>query len=254
MSDLQIWTPRPFAGTDLMPMIRATNEDVVKMDLDAPIKTPQIKMLAGLSAPVQDKIEGAEAGKFWFTGTNEVIEPPFRCLLIFNHAGNALFPKGDNPDYQGLEMCLSNDGITGSVYGECAECRKCTEWRKPYPGTTKKRKPLGTKVHAMIVMTNRGPAYLRAGSTSYPAADSFLHSIKWAHENPWAHPMVVDSVQRSNQLPGGKTAFYHVLKLGWDRSETCPPDVSKVYKAMHEEFREAWEHGRLQNEDGGMED
>jgi hypothetical protein len=219
------------------------------MDLDAPIRTPAIRLLAGLSQPVQDRVDGAEPGKFWFTGTNEVIEPPFRCLLIFNHPGNALFPKGDNPDYNGLEKCISNDGITGSVYGSCAECGKCTQWRKPLHGGAKQRKPLGSKVHAMIVMTNRGPAYLRAMNTSYPEADAFLQSVKWAQENPWAHPLVVDSVQRSFPLPGGKIVNYHVLRFGWDRGDTCPPDVSAAYRALHDEFATAWEHGRLQPED-----
>lgn len=251
------WEPSKFEGSDLLPVAREAElpstdvlpvvgeENVQQEDLIL----PSIKLLQGMSKEVTEgDTEGAQPGKFFNTGTGEVIKGPLRVLVVHHGRSNALFPKEDDPRYQGLEKCVSRDGVCGEVYGDCDSCGK-----NKFGDDGKK--PLCTASHNFIVMTADGPARIRFSSRGYRPAQTFITQKVMQRKNFFAHPLVINVVRRQDALPGGQTATSYYLDCKWDRSEQVPLETQQAAMKLYEEIRRAHGEGRLKTTgDEGDED
>ena len=123
--ELQVWQPSQFDGSDLLPTAAQPQEagivpsDVPVVDdaIDAEdIRLPTLQVLQGTSKPVQDAVEGAQPGKLFFSGSNEVIQPPARVLVVHRFRGNAMFVRNDCPPTDTCEL-FNNDYNPGIYTG-----------------------------------------------------------------------------------------------------------------------------------------
>lgn len=251
-----VWKPRDFAGNDLIPYEETGVQEVPDIPLvgdehidDADMVLPALALLHGTSKAVTDGIEDAAPGLFMHTGTEQVLpEGPMRILIAHYHKGNALFPKPD-PRYEGIETCISPDGIEGSVYGACEECRKCY-WKND---GSKEEPPLGGEVHHFVCMTSLGPAMLRMTKSSFKAGSKFLTAKKMSGKNFFAHPVVVRVVQEPKTLPTGKVTMYYTMQMAWQTTERVPADLQRAAYELYKSVKAKHETGNLKSQDDGTD-
>ncbi len=255
---LAVWHPKEFAGNDLLPIQQTTSVAVKGIPLvgadhirPEELVVPSLNLLQGQSDAVQQGVDGAKAGIWMHSGTEECFEDgPLRLIIVHHHYGNALFPKANNPDYADLETCVSRDAIEGTRYGLCETCRKCLDWR----GADKKTPPLGAKVHHFISLTNVGPVVIRLAVTSYLAGSKLLTARRMADKNFFAHPVVVTVRSDTKTLPTGKkTTYYYVHKMVWQTTERVPDELQHVAYKLQQELEDKHEHGQLKTADGSEE-
>lgn len=252
------WEPKKFAGNDLLPVSDAValaqvegvpelvgREHVNPKDLIL----PGLVLLHGTSDAVQNKLEGAEAGLFMHTGTEEILpDGPLRLIFAHHHMGNALFPKEDDR-YKGLETCISRDQVEGTVYGACEECRKCLDW-----DDDNNLPPLGAETHHFVAMTDRGVVNMRFSRTSFKAANKFISTWMMSRKNLFAHPVVVRVVTGNKTLATGKVKLYHHLQLAWQTTEKVPDELQRAALALYKEVESKHESGNLKSHDEGADD
>lgn len=249
-NEVAIWKPKPFEGNDLLPYedtsalvqvdgIPLVGEDEIDPD---DMIVPAINLLHGTSQAVTDGVEGAEPGRFIHTGTMEVLpKGNLRLIVAHYHKGNALFPK-EGERYAGLETCLSDDGVEGTVYGECETCRKCLDW-----DNVNNFPPLGAEVHHFVVMTSMGPAMLRMSRSSYKSGSNFLSTKKLKRRNFWAHPTVVRVVQEPKTLATGKVTNYYTLQMSWQTTEKVPDELQRTAYELYKSVAQKHEQGHLKS-------
>jgi hypothetical protein len=255
---VEVWKPKEFDGNDLLPIDDAVaiaeiegvpelvgREHVNPKDLIL----PSLALLHGTSDAVQDKLEGAEAGLFFHTGTEEVFpEGPLRLIFVHHHMGNAMFPK-EGERWAGLETCISRDQVEGSKYGLCQECRKCLDW-----DNEQNLPPLGAETHHFVVLTDRGPLTMRFSRTSFKAANKFISGWMMSRKNLWAHPVVVRVATGDKTLPTGKVKKYHHMQLAWQTTEKVPAELQRTAFALYKEVESKHESGNLKSNDEGTSD
>lgn len=252
------WKPRAFEGNDLLPIsdavalepIEGVPELVGREHVDPKdLLLPSLALLHGTSDAVQNKLDGAEAGLFMHTGTEEILpEGPLRLIFAHHHKGNALFPKEDER-YAGLETCISRDQVEGTVYGSCEECRKCLDW-----DDENNLPPLGAETHHFVAMTDRGPVMMRFSRTSYKAANKFISSWMMSRKNLWAHPVVVRITTGNKTLATGKVKLYHHMQLAWQVTEKVPAELQRAAFQLYKEVESKHETGNLKSHDEGADD
>jgi len=247
---IQVWTPSPFEGSDLLPVNIA---DVPKTDLRGrehveveDLILPQLQLLQGQSdAVTSGDVEGATPGKFYLTSTQEVVEGPIRVLLCAHTKSRALFPK-DGPAFAGVEKCISKNGVTGSVYGSCDAC-KHRSWRDG------NLPPLCSESHNFVALTPFGPAVMRFARTSFKTARMFLTSWTLTPKPLWAHPTVVFAKKDSKEVGGKMTTFYK-MEMRWLQKETIPPAAQDAAAAVHDQVSAAHEAGKFGSEGDEFDD
>lgn len=243
------WTPAQFAGTDLLPvnaLVPSENkQEIVGRDNieQEDLIFPTLRLLQGMSPAVTDGIEGAQPGLFIHSASQIIFKPPVRLLFIAHTKSNALYPKTDNPRHNGLERCLSRDGVKGSTYGFCEECRKCLDWG-PH-----NEPPLGAQSHNFVTMTEHGPAVLRFSRTSYKAARQFLTVWNMSSKNLWAHPVVVRVKKQSKMLPSGQQTTYFSVEPIWQQNEAVPLSIQAAAANLYGRVQAAQESGRFGADD-----
>lgn len=253
-----IWKPKEFAGNDLIPYdslvavaeIEGIPTLVGRDNIDPDdLVLPALNLLHGTSTAVTDGVENAEPGRFWHTGTEEVLpEGNLRLIFAHHHKGNALFPKED-ARYKGIETCVSDDQVEGSEYGFCDDCKKCYWPEDGGPDLDGASSPLGAEVHHFVAITSLGPVMIRFSRSSYKAANKFLSSWSLSSKNLWAHPVVVRVVQGDKTLPTGKVTKYFTLQLAWQSTEKVPPELQLAAYDLWKSVHAKHETGNLKSND-----
>lgn len=254
---IAIWEPPEYKGSDLLPVTQAVGLQPVanvpvavgRENVDAAdLILPTIVLLQGSSDAVKEALTDhhgtpATVGSFMLSTTGEFLKPPLRLLLVQHHRSRVLFPRDPAkfPQFAGLEMCMSRDGETGTVYGECQHC-KHRVWKDREP-------PLCTEQHCFVAMTPHGPAMLRFGRTSFKAAKTFL--TQWTTtpgKNVWSHPVNLTVVKDSKDLGGGQKTTFFKMEMRWMLGENTPPDYQAAAYELYQTVQEAWEQGRLDSD------
>lgn len=253
-NEIAVWQPKEFEGNDLLPMyalqgnlaVEGVPQAVGREHIDSgDLVLPSLSLLQGTSKAVQDKVEGAEAGLFMHTGTEQVLPPgPVRLILAHYHKGNALFPKDDNPRYDGLKTCISPDGVEGTEYGFCEQCRKCLDW-----DNVRNEPPLGAQTHHFVAFTEWGPCMLRFSRTSYKAGSKFVSNWTMSRKNLWAHPAVVRVIEDHKTLKSGKTTTFYRMQMAWQATERVPDELQRAAFALYKEVSQKHEAGQLKSQD-----
>jgi hypothetical protein len=240
-NEVQVWQPSEFNGTDLLPVAagardvdRTGRENIEAEDL----VLPSLKLLQGSSEEVKQGVEGARAGLFWLSGAEEAFKPPLRVLACAHTKSRSLFPKEDRAEHQGLEECLSRDGIVGSRYGDCASC-PYKEW-----DNENSRPPACSESHNFTVLTPLGPAVLRFSRTSIKAARKLLTAWSMSSDPLFSHPLVISTSIRTDKV-NGRDSTTHVMETKWAQRETVPPHVQAAARAVHEQVKVAHERGKF---------
>lgn len=253
--EVVVWKPKEFTGNDLLPYDYVGGIQEVKgvplvvednIDPDD-LVLPALALLHGTSTAVTDGVEGARPGLFMHTGTEEVLpEGSVRAIVVHYHKGNALFPK-DDPRYEGIETCISPDGVEGTVYGFCKECRKCL-WKDD---GSQEEPPLGGAVHHFVVLTSMGPVMMRFTKSNYKAGSLFLSSKKISQKQFWAHPVVVRVTTGDKTLKSGKVTKFFKLQMKWQTTERVPDELQLAAYELYKSIQAKHETGNLKsNEDG----
>lgn len=251
-----VWTPKEFAGNDLLPLDETAVEAVPDIPLVGEehidpddMVIPSLALLHGTSEAVTDGVEGAKPGLFMHTGTEEVLpEGPLRLLVVHYHKGNALFPK-QGERYAGLETCVSDDGIEGTTYGLCEDCRKCYWPEDGGPDLEGASSPLGAEVHHFVCMTSMGPVMLRLTRSAYKAGSKFLTAKKMSGKNFFAHPVVVRVTQGDKTLPTGKVTKFYTLQMAWQTTERVPAELQRAAFELYKSVEAKYEAGHLKSQD-----
>lgn len=253
--EIQVWTPTPFNGSDLLP-IKTGNKIgpsdvplIIENDMEQEdIRLPSIKLLQGTSDEVQKAlIDGATPGRYVFTGSQTVVKPPVRFLVIARIRGNAMFVRPRDPDYADLETCISRDGIHGSRYGMCEPCGRCTEWRPDANGELKKQ-PLGSKTQQFVVWSSEGLAMLRVSMSNKFSTRNMRDLMtrrQTTGRNWWVHPMLLfaDNEQNKDGDP------FFVPRMRWDEKEVVPDTVQKQCFEWYGRVVEALKAGSLSDDE-----
>lgn len=257
--DLQPWEPAEFKGTDLLPLEQEKRQFgpadlpvIEEHDLEhSDIKLPVLTVLQGTSKVVQaGDVEGAQPGKLYFSGTGKIIQPPARVLVIGRFRGNAMFVRNPdkNPEYQGLEDCISRDGVTGTKYGPCEVCERCTKWREGPDGSD--LPPLGTKTQQFVVRTSDGIGMFRIALSNKWATNAvkdFMTRRTTTERNWFSHPTVIGTEMHENK--DGEP--YQTPTLRWQEDEIVPNDVQYACADWYRRVCEALEQGTLSEDEAG---
>lgn len=241
----QVWTPSEFAGVDLLPVASIGERDTTGQEnIEAgDLVLPSLRLLQGMSDEVTEQsIEGAVPGLFYHSGAMEVIKGPIRVLLCAHTKSRALFPKDDDPRFDGVEKCVSRDGVEGDVHGSCGSCQY-TEWgedRKP---------PLCSESHNFTALTSFGPCVIRFSRTSFKTAKNFITTWSFSGKRIFAHPALISVKQHQRELPGGKKATYYSLELRWAQKEAVPPAAQEAAQAIYKTVTSAHEQGSFTNDE-----
>lgn len=256
-NDVTVWKPRQFEGSDMLPLAKFQGDvsvvDQVDMRGRENIKqtdliVPSLKILTGQSKPIMEGVEGAKVGLFHLSSVNLFLKPPLRVLLVAHMRSRALFPNEKNPNHSGLEVCLSRDGLTGNVYGNCMECSH-KDWPERERGKKDIEGPACSESHNFIVLTEHGPALLRMWRKSFKAARQFLTNWNTSPHPIWKYPTIITAKQETKTLPGGKQQPYFVLDLRWDPSDTVPPAAQEVAWQVAQAVGKAYDDGRFGADD-----
>lgn len=242
-----LWTPSPLdKGSDLLPVhatgARSTRgqENVRAEDLVLPV----IKLLQGMSPEVtKQTVEGAVPGSFLHTGVQEVFKAPLRVLICAHTRSRALFPNDKDPDYDGLERCLSRDGKEGSTYGSCDECHY-TQWRD------NKKPPLCSESHNFTVLTPHGPAIMRFSKRSMPSVRNFLTTWTMSGKDIWMHPALITTKAHTDVIDKqGTEATNYSLEIRWQAREDVPPAAQQAALSIYEKVSSANDAGKFGGND-----
>jgi hypothetical protein len=257
MSDLPaLWTPSKFEGADLLPVLRPPEPDAEELVgrenvSQKDLVLPSIRLLQGQSPEVvKNEIEGARAGLILHSGTQTLLKGPLRVLFVHHSKSNLLSPDPTKPEYAGLERCLSRDGVTGDVYGDCEACKKCIEWGPRTPQNPRGSKPLGAQSHNFVCMTEMGPAVMRFSRTSYQAGRTFITTWMTGTKNLWAHPVVVRVKSEVQVLPNGQQSTYFTWEPVWQQSEQVPAAMRLLARQLHDTAEAAFQAGRMHTTGG----
>jgi hypothetical protein len=252
--NVTVWTPNKFDGSDLLPISASAGvakvgeagiplvgrENIEESDLIV----PSLRLMQPMSPQVAQGEAGAQPGIFYLSSTREFVKPPIRLLFIAHTKSNALFlPPQPDPRYTGLEQCLSRDGVTGSRYGACEECGKCTEWG-PHG-----EKPLGRASNNFVVLTASGPALLRFTGASYKPGKEFVSNWHMGTKNLWDHPVVVTVKREAKELPSGASATFYVAIPSWQTSQHVPIEAQRFAYALQQQIAGASNSGRFGADD-----
>lgn len=240
-NEVQVWKPDQFNGTDLLPVAAGgTPADHTGRELieAGDLIFPSLKLLQGSSEEVKQGVEGARAGLFWLSGVEEPFKPPLRVLPCAYTKSRSLFPKEDRAEHAGLEECISKDGITGSHYGECANC-PYQEW-----DNENGRPPICSESHNFTVLTPFGPAVMRFSRTSTKAARKLLTAWSMSDRVLFAHPLAISTTVRTDKV-NGKDSTTHVMETKWLQRETVPPHVQEAARAIYEQVKAAHARGKF---------
>lgn len=243
-NELVPWQPSKFEGADLLPVALGGPRDLTgRENVEASdIVIPTLCVLNGMSDEVtKQTIPGAVPGMFCHRGAQEAFKGPVRVLVIQHNKSRALFPKADNPDFNGLKTCISRDFVSGSEYGDCSSCPH-KEWG------ANNRAPLCSESHNFVVLTSFGPAVIRFSRTSFGAAKNFVTTWMSGGKALWSHPAIITTSSESKTLPNGKQATYYTLAIRWAQREDVPPAVVQAAREFYEQVSTAHEQGRLQTD------
>ncbi len=254
MDELTVWKPLKFEGTDLLPVKR----DAEPVD-DIPIVgrenieasnliLPTLTLLQGSSDAVKEGIVDYKdnapiVGHFMLSTTGEYFKPPLRVLIVHHNRARVMFPRDPNkePDFAGVEMCVSKDADEGTTYGSCHPC-KYRLWRP------NKVRPMCSEQHCFVAMTPSGPAMLRFGGKSFKAGNSFVSQLAYAAgTNVWNHPVKLTAHPDVN--PEGQS--YVRMEMRWMLGENTPHDYRLAAYGLFKTIKEAWEQGRLDSDQAG---
>jgi hypothetical protein len=206
---------------------------------------PTLRLLQGMSPPVTEGTEGAQPGLFFHSASQQIFKPPLRVLFVAHTKSKALYPRADNQAHRGLKTCISRDGVKGSQYGLCEECRKCMDWGPDG------QPPLGMESHCFTVLTDSGPAVMRFSRTNFKAAKQFLTTWNMSRKNLWAHPVVIKVSKQTKPLSNGQQATFFTMNPLWQTTEIVPPEFQTAAMALHHMVMAAHEGGRFGADDEG---
>lgn len=246
-----LWTPTPMEkGTDLLPVhaVGPRNDIGQENVTGEDFVLPTIKLLQGMSPEVtKQTVEGAVPGSFLHTGAQEVMRGPIRVLLVAYTRSRALFPNDKDPDFNGLERCLSRDGIEGDRYGLCSGCPH-TAWRE------NKKPPLCSESRNFTAITPFGPALIRFNRRSTPAARNFISTWTMSGKPMWFHPVLIGTKAHTDIVDKqGTEATNYSLDLRWLTKETVPPGAMELAESVYRKVSDANEQGTLRGDDEGVD-
>jgi len=190
-------------------------------------------------------------GMFVNSMNGQVARPPIRALVVHHNKSRALQPDKDKTEYDGLEMCLSRDGIVGTVYGSCATCPHA-KWRE----NGQRNKPLCTESAVFALLTPSGPAMLRVKKSTKQntaAVKNILSAAIFDEKELWDRYLVIGSEKQSGKTASGKDTTYYTYTLSWLRTDEVPEQLVEAAKRMHDRVDTAYQAGRLDTDEGGHE-
>lgn len=238
-NELTTWQPSQFDGEDLLP-ISILHEDADLSGRESvrteDIILPVLKVLQPTSEECND-YEQAEPGLLWHTGAMEAFKPPVRAIAIAHNRSNALFPKDDNPRYNGLKQCLARDGENGDVYGPCAECPHLQWGEEGEPA-------LCSTSQNFILLTEYGPCMIRFSRSSHRPGKDFLSQWMGTRKPIFAHPVVIDTASRV-KVVGRKQITYWIQTIRWQVREKLPTELKAVARESAAFFHRAIREQRL---------
>lgn len=242
-----VWEPQvKFEGSDLLPVQQIYDLDAApKQQLvgrenvtQDDMVLPALSLLQGMSAAVQDGLEGAQPGKFWHETLQQALPAPLRVLVVHHFVSRAAFP-GAKPHLV-PKRCISKDGVTGTEYGDCDACQY-KEWVACDDG--KSRAPCGRQ-HNFVVLTENGPAVLRFRSKSYPFAKRFLSAWMGSPHNLWDFPCIVTTKLVDDEIDGQKVKSY-VMAIRWELRDPTSDIIREHSRKTFDTVNAAHEAGNL---------
>jgi len=226
-----VWSPRELeiAGVKATSLVstqfEAPVEEVVgTQNIDtSDLVLPELKLCQSMSDEVQEGI--AKAGQYVLSTTNEVFDPPLQVLVVFHSKGRCLFPK-DAAGSGHLEVCLSKDALTGTTYGDCADCAH-KEWPTEAQKTQQWKSPHCSEQNNFVVLLPQGPAVIRFARTSFKNSKKFLSAFNFSRKNLW-HYVAVLRTKPETKVMGSKQATYYTHRLDWDGKDPLPESLRKA--------------------------
>jgi len=134
---------------------------------------------------------------------------------------------------------MARDGIEGSKYGFCDDCRRHTTWGP------NNEPPLCAISNNFTLMTDRGPCVIRLKRKSFPTSRDFIDNWKMTSKNLWHHPVEFKVISETD--PDSDSTFYK-LKMQWNTSEQVPTDVHVKAFETWETLQKAAEEGRVKED------
>lgn len=237
--EVAVWEPSQFEGHDLLPValgsreIDQTGRENVRAE---DLILPSLVVLQGQSGPVTEGVEGAQPGKFFLGGVEEVIIGPIRTLFCAHTMSRALFPKADRPEHAGLEQCLSRDAVEGTLYGNCDTCPH-SKWGE------KNERPACSESHNFTALTPYGPAVMRfSGASIKGAKKKILTPWTMSPDVLWAHPVTVASLKET------EPEVHFIMEPKWHQREDVPLNVQAAARKIYEQVTTAHEAGKFEAE------
>lgn len=251
---VSVWQPTPFEGSDCLPIMAAKHfgpsevpivaeEDIEPED----IRLPQLILVQGTTRGAAREHPESKGGTFYFSASNRIIKPPIRMLVIHRFRGNAMWAREGEKEYAGLENCMSRDGVTGSRYGDCVACGRCTEWRAN-PEGGQDLPPLGSKTQQFVIWTADGVGIFRVALSNKFIVQTIRNVMTrraTTGRNWWTHPMVLTVTDERN----AKGDPFYVPHLRWDETQVVPDALQVECYKWYERVREALEQGKLTDDE-----
>jgi len=247
--EVAVWKPSPMErGTDLLPVHAVGPRNSIGQEnvSGEDFVLPTVKLLQGMSPEVtKQTVDGAVPGAFLHTGAQEVFKGPIRVLLVAFTRSRALFPNEKDPDFAGLERCVSRDALEGDKYGDCEACPH-KEWRGD------RRPPLCSESRNFTALTPFGPALIRFNRRSTPAARNFISTWTMSGKPMWFHPVLIGTKSHTDIVDKqGTEATNYSLDMRWLTKEDVPSGAQALAEDIYRKVTSANEQGNLRGDDEG---
>lgn len=250
MSDNELMKLPEFEGNDLVPLnyLGEADEDtddelMGRENCDmSDFAIPSLALLQPQSPAVAGGVDGARPGLFILTSTEEVIEGPIRAIAIAHNKSRKL--SGKDAEEAGTKECRSYDAVEGTEHGICEDC-PYAQW-----GPNGQRPACALFNDITLALEGYGPAKIRFRRSTFQAGQSFVRNFLMSRKNLWHHPVVITS---SGPHDGKNNSKYFKAKILWDRSFVIPKAFRAQAEGLYKEIANAFEQGRLREDDDGNE-
>jgi hypothetical protein len=241
-------TPQP---TSLLPVPVKQNElEVGGAYVEDPsfdqgdLLLPTLRLLQGISAEVQQGLDGAKPGLFWNPYTSKPIAPPVHVLVVFM-AKNRWKREDNRVEPPHNQKCMSFDSINGTTYGRCSVCNY-KEWTRSPKGD---KPPLCAMVYVFYALTPDGPVAIRFRKAGEKAAKQALTTKVTQQKNWWTWPMLLGAKSMTGKDTAGNPTTYWSPTISWDKKSATSAEVIEMARTMSEMLMAADASGRLKTRD-----
>ncbi len=239
--------------TSLLPVVQKSDlPDTGGAYIDDPafdvgdLVVPTLKLLQGMSEPVQQGEPGAKPGVFWSPFNNAPIEPPMHVLIVFMTKNRW---KRDNPK-AGTQKCVSFDTINGSTYGKCDHCN-FKDWTRSREGDSK---PECALIYVAYALTPDGLCAIRFRGKAEKAAKTAWTTKVTQEKNWWTWPCLLGVKKEQGKDPTGAPTTYWAPTIWWDKAKPVAPELVAMAQKTAQMIVMADKSGRLKGTEDEGED